>query len=118
MSDAFFEVANPKYRDVAIYLNELVTEQLFDGQAIKPGKSILSFGEGADGHQLLGIAVRSQGAMLYAGASVLDKHAVLLGKKRTGKTCLRVRKKDEIPADILREIIDVSLKAKQMDYGC
>lgn len=118
MTQVFFDSVNEKFRGTAEQLHGLVLEMLAEDQLVSAGKSMISYGKGSDGHQLVGIAVRSQGAMLYAGAGVMDKHADLLGKKRTGKTCLRIRKIEDVPLDILKEIISSSLNADKMDYGC
>lgn len=65
---------------------------------------------------LCGWAVRSTGVMLYVSADVLTDHGDTLGKKRTGKTCLRIRRIDDVDTKVLNDIGRRSPKKKQMDY--
>ena len=66
---------------------------------------------------LLGFAVRSAGVTLYASADVLMDHVDELGKKKTGVTCLRLRKMADVDTKVLNDIVRRSLKKKQMNYG-
>ena len=114
----YFAKQPPKFRDTAEWLHRMIEARPGLPDPVKVGDKMITYGEGSDGHALLAMAVRAKGVMLYAGAGILDSHAELLGRKRTGKTCLCLKAPDDVPLECLEDIIDRSLAAASMDYGC
>ena len=110
--------APEKYRDTAKALHAFISKRLGKKQLVTVSDhGIIGYGTGTDGFVLTGMAVRSAGVVLYTSADLLTKHAKILGKKRTGKTCLRLRKFEDVPEKVLNDVVRQALKRKQMDYG-
>ena len=106
-----------KYRSTAIELHELILTCLNKHSAKLYNNGIIGYGIGEDGNMLMGLSVRSAGVMLYASADILSSYSDELGKNRTGKTCLRIRKLTDLNFNTLKSIINGSLQKNNMNYG-
>jgi hypothetical protein len=89
------------------------------------GPSIVGFGRrhykyasGREGDMpLTGFAPRKDGLVLYIGQNVQDKKWMAkLGKCRTGKGCLYVKKLDDIDRGVLRELLAKSVEEVRKAY--
>ena len=90
------------------------------------GKSIVGFGKyhyqyesGREGDFFLsGFSPRKQALTIYvmAGFSKFPKLMKKLGKYKTGKSCLYVKKLDDIEESVLTELINQSLKYMRETY--
>jgi len=114
--DAFLAQVNGKYRETAQALHALVSEHVGQHPVFLSSGNVVRYGKGSDDFMLVGLAVRSKGVMLYASADVLSNYGDVLGKKRTGKTCLRIRTLTDVDSKILAAIVKQSLSKKQMNY--
>ncbi|MCB9452747.1 MAG: DUF1801 domain-containing protein [Anaerolineaceae bacterium] len=84
------------------------------------GDSIVGFGsyhyKYASGHEgdsfLAGFSPRKQSLTLYimAGFDQYDALMVKLGKHTTGKSCLYIKKLEDINQDVLRELVKASVE--------
>lgn len=84
------------------------------------GDSLVGFGKYsyhyASGHQgewfLTGFSPRKQNLTLYimSGFDEYDGLMAKLGKYKTGKSCLYIKKLEEVDQGVLRELIDRSVK--------
>ena len=91
------------------------------------GTSIVGFGEyeyryrsGRSGKWMLcGFSPRSQNLTIYimSGFSAFPALMKKLGKYKTGKSCLYVRKLDDIDRDVLTKIIDKSVDYLRKKYA-
>ena len=106
-----------KYRETAQQLHAFITKRSGKHAVELRSGGVIAYGIGSDDFMLLGFAVRSAGVTLYASADVLMDHAGELGKKKTGVTCLRLRKMADVDTKVLNDIVRRSLKKKQMNYG-
>ena len=76
------------------------------------------YDSGREGESLLtGFAPRKDGLVLYLGPG-LENTALTnkLGKHKTGKGCLYVRKLDDVDRGVLRDLIVTSVKAMRERY--
>lgn len=71
-----------------------------------------------DGHWMAGFATRKKGAMLYCmDAPLLDQHADLLQKARSGKTCVEYRSLKSVGLDDLRALVPKLLAKQAQRYA-
>ena len=89
------------------------------------GPGIVGFDEyhyrydsGREGESLLtGFAPRKDGLVLYLGPGLENKALMnKLGKHKTGKGCLYVKKLDDVDRGVLRDLIVTSVKAMRERY--
>lgn len=116
---------DPKKREDAYRLLDLFTETT-GYEAKMWGPSIIGFGayhyKYATGHEgdapLAGFSPRKAKISLYLEAVYPERDSLLqrLGKHTTGKACLYVNKLADIDTDVLREMIQRSVKATQEMY--
>lgn len=110
-------VENKQKRDDCFQLVELM-EEVVGEPATMWGSSIVGFGSyhykyasGREGDFMLtGFAPRKTALTLYimAGFERYDELMTKLGKYKTGKSCLYVKKLDDIDMDVLRELVKQS----------
>ncbi len=110
-------VENKQKRDDCFQLVELM-EDVVGEKATMWGSSIVGFGtyhykyaSGREGDFMLtGFAPRKTALTLYimAGFEHYDELMAKLGKYKTGKSCLYVKKLDDIDLDVLRELVKQS----------
>ena len=91
------------------------------------GPSIVGFGTyhykyptGTEGDWMLtGFSPRKQALTLYimAGFSKYDDLLSKLGKYKTGKSCLYIKKLDDVDEEVLRKLIDNSIRAIKKRYS-
>ncbi|KPL79372.1 hypothetical protein ADN00_02730 [Ornatilinea apprima] len=84
------------------------------------GDSLVGFGKYqykyASGHQgewfLVGFSPRKQNLTLYfmSGFDEYDGLVAKLGKYKTGKSCLYIKKLEDVNQGVLRELIELSIK--------
>lgn len=87
------------------------------------GDSLVGFGKYsyhyASGHQgewfLTGFSPRKQNLTLYimSGFDEYEGLMAKLGKYKTGKSCLYIKKLEDVNLDVLRKLIDLSVKHMQ-----
>ncbi len=105
-------------REDCFRLMELFKE-ITGEDAVMWGKSIVGFGQyhykydsGREGDMLLaGFSPRKQNLTIYIMAGFAHEEIVSrLGKFKTGKSCLYVKKLDDINIDVLTELVQWSIK--------
>ena len=92
------------------------------------GKSIVGFGtyhyvyeSGREGDWMVtGFAPRSRNISVYLIDGFSDHEELLgeLGKHKTGKSCLYVKKLEDIDQDVLRELVGESVENMKSKYEC
>ncbi|WP_405219901.1 DUF1801 domain-containing protein [Lentisalinibacter sediminis] len=119
-------VENDKRRDDARVVLQLMQE-VTDETPIMWGTSIIGFGSyhyryesGREGDWMLtGFSPRKQALTLYimdgfrGHGELMDK----LGKYKTGKSCLYVKKLEDIDMDVLRQLVAESVAYMRKTYG-
>ena len=124
--DAFLEaVPNPQRREDGKALREMF-ERISGEPAVMWGPSIVGFGEYhyryASGHEgdmcRIGFSPRSAELVLYIGATHPEGADLLgrLGKHKTGKGCLYVKKLSDVDQKMLEQMIAAELK--RTPAGC
>jgi hypothetical protein len=124
--DAFLEaVPNPQRREDGKALREMF-ERISGEPAVMWGPSIVGFGEYhyryASGHEgdmcRIGFSPRSTELVLYIGATHPDGADLLarLGKHKTGKGCLYIKKLSDVDGEVLELMIAAELK--RTPAGC
>ena len=125
--DAYLDsVENPRRRDDALRVLTLMRE--ITGEVPRMwGSSIVGFGSyhytyasGREGDwPVVGFAPRKQNLVLYIMPGFAGYEALLarLGKHRTGKSCLYVKKLDDIDPDVLEELVRESVADMKRRYG-
>lgn len=102
-------------------------EELSGSPAKMWGESMIGFGSyhyvydsGREGDWFeVGFAPRKQSLVVYImpGFSTYDDLLSQLGKYKTGKSCLYIKKLSGVNREVLRDLIDQSLKAMREKYG-
>ena len=103
-----------------------IMKEITGEDAVMWGPSIVGFGNyhykyptGTEGDWMLtGFSPRKQALTLYimAGFTSYDELLSKLGKYKHGKSCLYVKKLEDVDEKILRELITSSIKAIQKRY--
>lgn len=111
-------VEDERKRDDCFQLVELM-EDVVGEKATMWGPSIVGFGSyhykyesGREGdHMLTGFAPRKSALTLYimAGFDRYDDLMQNLGKYKTGKSCLYVKRLSDVDMDVLRELVEASV---------
>ncbi len=126
VTDFINSVANEKQRLDCLVLLELM--QSITGEPPKMwGKSIVGFGSyhykyesGREGDWFLsGFSPRKQNITIYI-MSGLDEHQANLqniGKHKTGKSCFYIKKLEDINMELLRKMIQSSIKIVKKRYA-
>jgi hypothetical protein len=101
--------------------------QVTKQQAVLWGSSIIGYGtysyQTADKktHQFMrtGFSPRKQNLALYImqGFDDFEEKMQSLGKFKTGKSCLYIKKLDDVDTDVLRRLIKESLDYMRVTYG-
>jgi hypothetical protein len=91
------------------------------------GPSIVGFDQyhykyesGREGDSCLtGFSPRSQALTLYLGSSGLNNKALMskLGKYKTSKGCLYIKKLDDVDRKVLRELVTASVQELRKQHG-
>lgn len=115
-------IDDPTRRDDANALRRMMSEVTGDPGSMW-GDSIVGFGEyeytyasGRSGHWFkTGFAPRKQNTTVYIVSGFDQSEALLarLGKHSTGKSCLYIRSLAEVDEDVLRELVEVSVRRPQ-----
>ncbi len=85
------------------------------------GPSIIGFGltrlTYADGREvdflLIGFSLRKSDLVLYIGAPKFNALLKRLGKHKTGKSCLYIKKLDDVDIDVLGQLIEASIESQK-----
>ena len=85
------------------------------------GPSIIGFGltrlTYADGREvdflLIGFSPRKSDIVLYIGAPKFKALLKRLGKHKTGKSCLYIKKLDDVDIDVLGQLIEASIESQK-----
>lgn len=126
--------AKPNDQDIEAFLNSVedegkrqacftvkeIMEDVTEAEARMWGDSIVGFGtyrykyaSGREGEWMLtGFSPRKRNLTLYI-MSGFDEYDLLLdklGKYSTGKSCLYIKKIEDVDLDVLRELVDQSVK--------
>ncbi|NMC52659.1 MAG: DUF1801 domain-containing protein [Chloroflexi bacterium] len=112
-------VEDPKKKQDCFVILDLMAE--ITGEPPRMwGDSLVGFGKYqykyASGHQgewfLTGFSPRKQNLTLYimSGFDEYESLMAKLGKYKTGKSCLYIKKLEDVNQDVLRELIDLSVK--------
>ena len=118
-------VENETKRRDSLELLKMMAE-ITDQPAVMWGSSLIGFGNyhykyasGREGDFFLtGFSPRKQALTIYImpGFSSYDKIMAKLGKYKTGKSCLYVKKLDDIDRDLLRDLISKSVEYMREQY--
>lgn len=110
-------VSDPKKRQDSYAILELM-KQVTGEEPVLWGDSIIGFGcyhycyeSGREGDWFLtGFSPRAQNLTLYIMAGFDQYEALLarLGKYKTGKACLYIKKMEDVDMDVLRELVRLS----------
>lgn len=110
-------VSDPKKRQDSYAVLELM-QQVTGEEPVMWGDSIVGFGSyhystksGQEGDWFLtGFSPRAQSLTLYimSGFDQYDELMSKLGKYKTGKACLYVKKIEDVDSDVLRELVRLS----------
>ena len=126
VSDFLSQVQDDKRRQDAISINELMTQ--ITGQQPKMwGGSIVGFGRyhykyesGREGDFMkVGCSPRKQNLSLYImpGFDRYDDLLARLGKYKLGKSCLYIKRMEDVELDVLQELILKSYDQMTQKYG-
>ena len=126
VSDFLTQVQDDKRRQDAISINELMTQ--ITGQQPKMwGGSIVGFGRyhykyesGREGDFMkIGFSPRKQNLSLYImpGFDRYDDLLARLGKYKLGKSCLYIKRMEDVELDVLQELILKSYDHMTQKYG-
>jgi uncharacterized protein YdhG (YjbR/CyaY superfamily) len=109
--EEWIESRDPKYREEARTLLGRITAIAPEAPVIVRNDGLAGFGDSGDGYFLIGMAVRKDGLRLYASVRELKNHTEALGKKLTGKSCVTLKRSDDLTDDLLVPIVTGSLSA-------
>jgi hypothetical protein len=119
VEDFLNKVPDEKKRQDSFAILELM-KQVTGDEAIMWGDSIVGFGTykykyatGREGEwPITGFSPRKQNLTLYIMSGFDEYNDLLnkLGKHSTGKSCLYIKKMEDIDQDVLRELISKSVK--------
>jgi hypothetical protein len=117
VEDFLNKVSDPKKRQDSFAVLELM-KQVTGEEPVMWGDSIVGFGNyhycyesGREGDWFLtGFSPRAQSLTLYimSGFDQYDELMSKLGKYKTGKACLYVKKLEDVDSDVLRELVRLS----------
>lgn len=117
--------SDEKRRDCFWLLEQM--EELSGAPAKMWGESMIGFGtyhyvydSGREGDWFeVGFAPRKQNLVVYIMPGFIEYDDLLsqLGKYKTGKSCLYIKKLSDVNREVLRDLIDQSLKAMREKYG-
>lgn len=118
-------VENDTKRSDSLELLELMAE-VSNEPAVMWGSSLIGFGQyhykyasGREGDFFItGFSPRKQALTIYImpGFSSYDKIMAKLGKYKTGKSCLYVKKLDDIDRNLLRDLVSQSVDYMRKQY--
>lgn len=119
-------IADPQRRADCEVLRQLL--QAITGEKAKMwGPTIVGFGSyhyryesGREGDMcIVGFAARGRETVIYIDADTASQQALLgkLGKHRIGKSCLYLRRLDEVDRDVLEALIRGSIAETRRRYG-
>ncbi len=125
VSDFLAAIENPVKREDSIRLCKIF-EEITDHKAVMWGDSIVGFdtyhyiyASGREGDwPITGFSPRKQNLTLYIMPG-FDRYTTLLsklGKHKTSKSCLYIKKLDDIDQTVLREIIADSVAYMRLKY--
>lgn len=119
----FLSAVEPeKKKNDSIYLLEMMKEitgeepHMWGGSIIGFGDSSYSTSDGKDHKWFkIGFSPRKQNLSLYImdGFEVHDEEMSKLGKFKTGKSCLYIKKIEDVDEGVLRELIEKSYKQER-----
>ncbi|HEX2252629.1 MAG TPA: DUF1801 domain-containing protein [Thermoanaerobaculia bacterium] len=120
------QVADPERRADCRAVLELMREvtgeepKLWGGSMVGFGTYHYRYDSGREGDWFLtGFAPRKQNLTLYvmAGFDRYDELMARLGKHKTGKSCLYVKRLADLDPDVLRELVASSVAHMRATYG-
>ncbi len=112
--EAWIDERDPKYREEARKLIDRIRAIAPNAPVIVRNDGLAGFGDSGDGYFLIGLAVRKDGLRLYASVRELKNHTEALGKKLTGKSCVTLKRGDDLDDELLTQIVEGSLAAPAM----
>jgi len=125
--DDFIDTVKDEQKKTDCYEVKAMMEEISGEPAKMWGSSIIGFGtyhykydSGREGDFMkTGFSPRAQNLTLYimTGFERHDELVEKLGKYKTGKSCLYVKKLDDIDRDVLRELITASYQYMTEKYG-
>ena len=124
--DAFIAAAEPPERRADAKIIRTMMERLSGGPATMWGPSIIGFGRyhyrydsGREGDMArIGFSPRRAELVLYLSDGFPDHAALMarLGKHRTGKSCLYIKRLSDIDMGVLEELVVASIAAMDERY--
>lgn len=123
----FLEKLDPQKRKEDAFTLLKIMEEISGEEAKMWGNSIIGFGtyhykyeSGREGDFLrIGFSPRKTALSLYimSGFSSYEQLLNKLGKHKTGKACLYIRKLEDVDIAVLKELIEASLDYMKEKYG-
>lgn len=123
--DFISQVENPQKRSDSLKVMEMMKE-ITGKEPVMWGSSLIGFDQyhykydsGREGDSLMvGFSPRKQALTIYImpGFERFDDLMQKLGKYKTGKACLYIKKLEDIDLSILRELISESVKYMRKKY--
>ncbi len=125
--EAFLNTVDAKRREDCRTIVEIMQEVTGEEPAMW-GPTIVGFGscryQYADGREndwfVTGFSPRKQNLTLYIMGGIAEDDPLMarLGKSKTGKSCLYIKKLDDIDLDVLKELIQKSAARAGKHGGC
>ena len=123
----FLEKVEPQKRKEDAFTLLTIMKEISGEEAKMWGKSIIGFGtyhykyeSGREGDFLrIGFSPRKTALSLYimSGFSRYDQLMKKLGKHKTGKACLYIKKLEDVDIVVLKELMEASLAYMKEKYG-
>jgi uncharacterized protein YdhG (YjbR/CyaY superfamily) len=110
ISSYFDNLKNPKHRDDLTRLRAFLEEKL-PGTSLDMRYGMPSYANGE--HIVVTMASQANYMSLYMDADSLMAHRDELGKLNCGKSCIRFRKLDDLPLDVIETILQETLKKQE-----
>jgi hypothetical protein len=107
--DAYLADKPEKVHELARRLYFMIKGKIGE-EAYTYDSNVLGFGKRDDGWYKVCMAARGSGVMLYTTQKILDSHSDLIKKSwRSGKSCLKLTKWDQLPEEVIEDIVDRSI---------
>ena len=98
---------NPKHRDDLIRLRTFLQQQLPDAEEdLKYGMPTFSQG----GDVVVSMASQKNYLSLYMDVNLVEDHKSELGNLDCGKSCIRFKRVDDLPLDVIATILQETVK--------
>jgi Domain of unknown function (DU1801) len=105
--------------ELAALMEEVTGEhaQMWGPSIVGCGKYHYKYASGREGDMpLTGFSPRKSSLVLYLGSTIQNKKLMAtLGRCKTGKGCLYIKKLDDIDRNVLRSLVEKSVEARRKE---